>query len=359
MLASSPHVRNRQPVTLRVAFDATYQRQPDGGIARYGRQLTAALRARGDVEVVEIGGGPTQKRGTLRRHFITIGVDLVWHPLLGRVRAARTGAGVYHCPGLRGPLTHGRTPIVVTIHDLVPWLNPELMSPLTRGHARLAQRRMARVADRVLCNSQNTADDVVRLFGVPPERVRVTPLGVNPMFFAPPAASSPLVEPYVLFIGSEQPRKNLERLERAVAILRSRGHPHILVTAGADSWGRVEIGDSFVRKLGKVTDEELVRLYAGAACLAIPSLHEGFGFPALEAMAAGTPVVAANTSALPEVTGGAAILVDPLDVDDIADGLEQAIAERDALIVAGRRRAAEFTWARTAALTVDVYRELA
>lgn len=345
-------------MTLRVAFDATYQRQPDGGIARYGRQLTLALRARDDVDVVEIGGGPTQRRATLRRHVVTIGVDLVWHPLLGRLRAAATGADVYHCPGLRGPLTHGRMPIVVTIHDLVPWLNPELMSPLTRGHARAAQRRMARVADLVLCNSQDTASDVERLFAVPAERLRVTPLGVDPMFFEEVTGPGPVAEPYVLFIGSEQPRKNLERLEKAVAILRARGHPHILVTAGADSWGRVELGDSFVRKLGKVSDDELRRLYAGASCLAIPSLHEGFGLPALEAMAAGAPVVAANTSALPEVTGGAAILVDPLDPGDIADGLERAIAERDAMILAGRRRAAQFMWARTAELTVAAYREL-
>lgn len=345
-------------MTLRIAFDSTYQRQPDGGIARYGRQLTAALRARGDADVIEIGGGATQSRGTLRRHFITLGVDLVWHPALGRMRAEATGADIYHCPGLRGPLTHGRIPIVVTIHDLVPWLNPELMSPLTRAHARHAQRRMARVADRVLCNSQDTADDVERLFGIPAARLRVTPLGVNPMFFEPVAGAPPVAEPYVLFIGSEQPRKNLERLEKAVAILRARGHPHALVTAGADSWGRVDFGDTFVRKLGKVSDDVLRRLYGHAACLAIPSLHEGFGLPALEAMAAGAPVVAANTAALPEVTGGAAVLVDPLDIEDIAEGLERAIVDRATLIAAGRRRAAEFTWANTAELTMNAYREL-
>ncbi|MGK2933965.1 MAG: glycosyltransferase family 4 protein [Gemmatimonadaceae bacterium] len=345
-------------MTLRIAFDATYQRQPDGGIARYGRQLSAALRARGDVEVVEIGGGQTQKRGTLRRHFITVGIDLVWHPALGRMRAAATGADIYHCPGLRGPLTHGRMPIVVTIHDLLSWRNPELMSRLTRGHARLAQRRMARIADRVLCNSQDTADDVERILGVSADRLRVTPLGVDAAFFEKIQKPSPIGEPYVLFIGTEQPRKNLGRLEAAIRLMRARGCPHVLVTAGADSWGRVEIGGSFVRKLGKVSDDTLRSLYAGAACLAIPSLHEGFGLPALEAMAIGTPVVAANTSALPEVTGGAAVLVDPLNPHDIADGIQCAIAERDTIIPAGRAHAAQFTWERTAALTVDAYHEL-
>ncbi|MGI8617541.1 MAG: glycosyltransferase family 4 protein [Gemmatimonadaceae bacterium] len=346
-------------MTLRVAFDATYQRQPDGGIARYARQLTAALRERGDVEVIEIGGGPSEQRGTVRRRLVTLSADFAWHPLLGRLRAAQVKAGVYHSPGLRGPLTRGSVPVVVTIHDLVPLLSPELLSRWARWNGRTTQKRMSLIADRVICNSGDTANDVERLFGVPRERVRVTPLGVEPAFFEPVTSGLPVREPYVLFVGSEQPRKNLERLERAVAILRSRGFPHVLVTVGADAWGRVQIGGPFVRKLGKVNDEELRRLYAGAACLAIPSLHEGFGLPALEAMAVGTPVVAARVAALPEITGGAAVLVDPLDTTDIADGLERAISERDTLIPRGRRRAREFTWARTAALTVDVYRELA
>jgi glycosyltransferase involved in cell wall biosynthesis len=120
----------------------------------------------------------------------------------------------------------------------------------------------------------------------------------------------------------------------------------------------VDIGASFLRRVGNVSDEELVSLYAHSSCLAIPSLHEGFGLPALEAMAAGTAVVAANVAALPDVTGGAAVMVDPLDPTDIANGLERAITERDSFIDRGRRRAAEFTWERTAALTADVYREL-
>ncbi|MGK2933964.1 MAG: glycosyltransferase family 4 protein [Gemmatimonadaceae bacterium] len=345
-------------MTFRIVLDATYQRQPFGGITRYARQLTSALRDRGDVDITEIGGGPPVPRGSVRQRLLTIGTDLLWHPFVGRLRASAVGADVYHSLGFKGPLTRGRVPIVVTVFDVVPILYREL-SPRWRRHYDVAtQKRKARVADLVLCISGNTADDVVRLLGVAPERVRVTPLGVEPVFFASVTGAAPIVEPYVLFIGSEQPRKNLERLEKAVAILRARGHPHILVTAGADSWGRVEFGDTFVRKLGKVSDEELRGLYAGAACLAIPSLHEGFGLPALEAMAAGAPVVAANTAALPEVTGGAAVLVDPLDVEDIAEGLERAFAERDTLVVAGRRRAAEFTWANTAELTMKAYREL-
>lgn len=289
---------------------------------------------------------------------MTLGVDLIWHPWLGRARAAAVKADIYHSPGLRGPLTHGKIPIVVTIFDLVPILFPELVPSWTRIYSQATQKRMARVADRVICISNDTANDVVRLFGVPPSRVRVTPLGINPIFFEPPTVPVSIHEPYVLFIGSEQPRKNLSRLEQAVGLLRSRGYPHLLVTAGADAWGRVELGAPFVRRLGSVTDRELVGLYAGASCLAIPSLHEGFGLPAVEAMAAGTPVVAANVAALPEVTGDAAVMVDPLDPSSIADGLERAIVEREDFSERGRERAAQFTWQRTAALTMDVYREL-
>lgn len=345
---------------MRVALDATYQRQPDGGIGRYARNLTAALRARGDLDIVEIGGGPREARGTIRRRLVTLGIDLVWHPAIGRIRAAATGARVYHSPGLRGPLTRGKIPSVVTVFDLVPILYPELASPWTRWYANKTQRRMSMLADIVICISDDTANDVVRLFGVPESRIRVTPLGVDEIFFNSPSAPAAQVsEPYVLFVGSEQPRKNLERLEKAMGLLRARGFPHVLLTAGADSWGRVDIGADYLRRLGNVSDGELVNLYAGSACLAIPSLHEGFGLPALEAMAAGTAVVAGSAGALPEVTGGAAVMVDPLDPVDIADGLARAITERESFVQKGRERAAEFTWDRTAAMTADVYRELA
>jgi glycosyltransferase involved in cell wall biosynthesis len=339
-------------------MDATYQRQPDGGIPRYARHLTAALKERGDIDIVEIGGGRREKRHTLRRRLVTIGLDFAWHPLLGRMRAAAVGADIYHSPGFRGPVSKGRIPTVVTIFDLVSLLFPELASPSAKLYGNRAQRRMSRLADRVICISNDTANDVETRFGVPSDRIRVTPLGVDEIFFQPPRLPALIGEPYVLFVGSEQPRKNLERLELAMDLLRARGYPHLLVTAGADAWGRVDIGASFLRRLGNVPDDQLVSLYANSSCLAIPSLHEGFGLPAMEAMAAGTAVVAANVAALPDVTGGAAVLVDPLDPADIADGLERAITERDRFVELGRRRVAAFTWERTAAMTAGVYREL-
>jgi glycosyltransferase involved in cell wall biosynthesis len=130
------------------------------------------------------------------------------------------------------------------------------------------------------------------------------------------------------------------------------------VLAGREAWGNVRVDKPFVRSVGRVTDAELRQLYANAACLAIPSLHEGFGLPAIEAMAVGTRVVAARAGALPEVTAGHAVLVDPLSVDDIARGLEHAIAGDFQGREAARLHAAHFTWEKTAAATAAVYREL-
>lgn len=344
---------------LTAAIDATHLRQSGGGIARYIRGLVTALRARNDIRVVELGAGPRENRGTLRKKVMTAGLDLVWYPWLGRARAAALGADVYHCPAPRGPLFADRLPVVMTVHDLVPFLFPETMTRWSRWYSLATHRRMVTRADRVICPSRDTARDVVELLGVEERRVRITPLGVDSQFFEPLAAAEPPPTPYVLFVGTQERRKNLERLEQAVEDLRGRGFPHVLVLAGADAWGDVRIGKSFTRKVGSVTETQLRRLYADAACLAIPSLHEGFGLPALEAMAVGTPVVAARAGALPEVTGDAAVLVDPLDTIDIANGLERAITAGGALRAAGRRRAALFTWEKTAAATCAVYHELA
>jgi glycosyltransferase involved in cell wall biosynthesis len=343
---------------LTAAIDATHLRQSEGGIARYIRGLVTGLRARDDVNVIELGGGPREKRGTLRKKMLTAGLDLVWYPWLGRSRAAALKADVYHCPAPRGPLFRGRLPVVMTVHDLVPFLFPDTMTRWSRWYSLATHRRMAALADRIICDSHDTARDVVELLGVPDNRIHVIPLGVDPYFFEPLAESEAPPTPYILFVGTQERRKNLERLEDAVGELRRRGFPHELVLAGADAWGDVRIGKSFVRQVGRVSDTQLRRLYADAACLAIPSLHEGFGLPALEAMAVGTPVVAGRAGALPEVTGGAAVLVDPRDTVDIANGLERAISAGSAEREARRRHAALFTWEKTAAATCAVYREL-
>lgn len=363
-----------------VALDAEYTRQSAAGITRYARSLAAALRRRGDISLLELGGGDVVPRGTLRKRAVTARQDFIWYPWLGRQRAARAGAKVYHVPLPRGPLWKGNPPLVVTVHDLVPLLFPETITPWSRLYARATLRRILDAADRIITPSENTADDLELLLGLSPERIRVVYNGVDDSFFAddaraemefvldtPPATvESDAVRqtvgsngPYILFVGTPEPRKNLERLLVAVTLARRRGLRERLVIVGDGGWGPSRIDGAEVQRLGRVSDDDLRRLYMSASCLALPSLHEGFGLTALEAMASGTPVVAARVGALPEITAGAAVLVDPLNPDAIADGIIRCIEDGALLSAAGRARAKEFSWERTAAGTTAVYRELA
>lgn len=299
------------------------------------------------------------QRGTLSKKLLTARQDLLWYPLLARRTAKRLGADVYHSPLLRGPLRRGRPSFVMTVHDLVPLLYPETMSGWHRSYTSRLIRRMVNAADRIIVPSQDTAGDLNSLLQVHPEKIRVVPNGVDAQFFGKPLSASIEKAPYVLFVGTPEPRKNLARLVAAMAILRERGLSERLVVVGAGGWGEAIPDAPGVHRMGRVSDDALHALYAQASCLALPSLHEGFGLPALEAMASGTPVVAGNTGALPEVTGGAAILVDPLSTAAIADGIQAAIAGSARLTPLGLARARVFTWEKAAALTADVYREVA
>jgi glycosyltransferase involved in cell wall biosynthesis len=340
---------------MRVALDLAHLRQGRAGVARVSLALRDALRARGDVEVVPLGQGPALPRGALRRRGLVLAQDLAWYPLGTRRAARRARADVHHCPLPRAPLTRGRPPLVVTVHDLAVLRFPETLSGWNRRYSRATLARVLAAADRVVCVSEDTARDCAELAGVARERLRVVPNGVAPVFATaePPAAE--IAGDYVLFVGTPEPRKNLARLVDATR----RGDLR-LVVAGGEGWGAaLPTGDAHVTALGFVEDDERLHgLYAHAACLALPSLHEGFGLPALEAMASGCPVVAARAGALPEVCGDAAVLVEPTSVESIAGGIAEALGRREELRTAGLARAAGFTWAAAAERLVDVYREL-
>jgi glycosyltransferase involved in cell wall biosynthesis len=252
-------------------------------------------------------------------------------------------------------------PAVVTVHDLSFEREPSLMAMRERLIFRAAVRRAARRAARVIAVSELTKRDLIEIYGIRDEKIVVVPNGVDPRFRAdgPRAAGD-----YALVVGSLQPRKDPETAIEAIALL---GDGNLrLIFAGPDRGGRVDAERaaqhaglrSRVDFRGYVPDEELAGLYRGAACLVFPSRYEGFGLPALEAMASGTPVVATTAGALPEVAGDAAILVGERDPVALAGGIERALADREPLVRAGLERARLYSWAETARRTLAVYREL-
>jgi glycosyltransferase involved in cell wall biosynthesis len=343
---------------IRVAIDAQHTRQTNAGGARYSNSLAKALAKRDDVTVIELGGGELVPRGTLQKKLLTARQEFLWYPWLGRRRAAAAGADVYHCPTIRGPLTRGKPPLVVTVHDLVPLRFPETMSVWNRFSSRATLRRVLDAADMLIASSQNTADDLNSLLKIPASRIRVVWIGVDDIFFAPPPPPVSKPKPFILFVGTPEPRKNLPRLIEAMKELRRRSFTHRLVIAGAGGWGDVQLEGDFVDRLGRVSDERLLSLYAQASCLAIPSIYEGFGLPAVEAMAAGTPVVVGAAGSLPEIVGNAGVLVDPYDTNAIASGIERAINQRDKLIAFGHARARQFNWSEAASKVASIYKEV-
>ena len=321
---------------MRVGLDTAPLVQTFAGTARVVQGLSRALSGRPGVEVVPLTFGGAGRASTIAR-------DLAWYPV-GLARAA-WDLDVLHCTTFRGPV-RARPPVVVTVHDLALLRHPAAFPPWHRHTGRIALRHGARRADAVVAVSSFTRTEIVVLLGLPEERVRVVPNGLEPVFTPEgPAAEGD----YVLAVGTLEPRKNL-----AGAVEAARLAGVELRVVGAPGWGGVEVPGW----RGRVGDEELASLYRGARCLVFPSLYEGFGLPVLEAMACGTPVVTTQGGATEEVAGGAAVLVDPLDPASIAAGIGEAGARRGELRRLGLERAREFSWDHTADLVEALWQEL-
>ena len=315
------------------------------GTARHIRALLAALEDE-DVDVHRYA-----LRGSSR--LLVPARDLGWYLAALPWRARRDRMDVLHCPTQRAP-TRSRVPLVVTFHDLAVLRHPETFNRWTRSYSRRVLPRVARAATRLIAVSKFTKRELGELLDVPPEKVDVIPNAVGEPFTAHGESAA---GDYVLAVSTLEPRKNLPRLVEGYKRAGLNGLP--LLVAGQAGWGDVRVGGDGVRLLGEVDDEELARLYRGARAVAYVSLYEGFGLPVLEAMACGAPVVAGRNGALAEVSGGAAVLVDPLDPDSIASGLLEAIDRREELRPLGLARARVFDWREVARDTVAVYREAA
>jgi glycosyltransferase involved in cell wall biosynthesis len=250
--------------------------------------------------------------------------------------------------------------VIVTVHDLSFEYVPDVMSLRDRLLFRTQVPRSVRRANRVLTGSERTKRDLIERYRVPEEKIVVTPYGVDPTF----SPDGPRGEgDYALFVGAIQPRKDPLGAIEALAMLDSNLR---LILAGPEKRDGEEVReavrrlglDGRVELVGHVERDELAALYRGAACLVFPSRYEGFGLPVLEAMASGTPVVAARGGAVPEVAGSAAVLVEPGDPVELAGGIERALADRERLVAAGLDRVQRFSWTETARRTLEVYREL-
>jgi glycosyltransferase involved in cell wall biosynthesis len=263
---------------------------------------------------------------------------------------------------------------VVTIHDLTFWFYPELCTPQVRRYRWIVPKVLKRCA-AMLVPSRTIREQAAAELGFPGDRIVVTPEGVRNAFTGASPDPGLLAKlgvggDYLLFVGSQEPRKNLDRLIAAFAQLDASLPELQLVVAGPPGWGSVDL-PAVVRKLdlegrvvfsGYLPDEQVGSLVAGARAFVFPTLYEGFGLPPLEAMAAGVPVVASRAGSLPEVLGDGPFWCDPLDIDSIAEAITRAVGDeqaRAAAVEAGRKRAASYDWSTTAALTLEAYRRVA
>ena len=334
---------------MRIGIDC--RKIADFGIGTYIRGLLGALMELGGDEYVAFGGAhiaPLLPPGI--EHRIVDAPHYSLRELLTIGRAAdRAHLDLFHAPHYVVPML--RTPFVVTIHDVIHLRH---RNPLARLYARTMIGRAIRKGRRVLTVTESVRSDLAA-FGHA-EKIVVTPNGVDAVFFDAQAGVPAPHHNYFLFVGNDKPHKNIDRLVEAFAIVRKTGKVS-LVLAGADF-------SHFAKRqgvvlAGLVPREQLPTLYRGAIAFVQPSIEEGFGLPAAEAMAAGSVVITSTAPALVEVTGDAALHVAADSIDEIASAMLRVMREptlRATLIDRGRKRAREFTWQRCALITRDAYR---
>jgi glycosyltransferase involved in cell wall biosynthesis len=296
---------------------------------------------------------------------------VAWPRLLRRERA-QVAHGVYLVPPF------SPCPTVVTIHDVSFLAHPEWFPRQALRIMRVLIPLSARRATRLVTATEHAASEIVRLIGVPRSKISVIPYGVDERFVPVDRDEARqrilqaygLSGPYLIAVGLLQPRKNLARLLEAFALV-APDHPDLkLAVVGATGWGNEPFHER-LRELrlqdrvvlcGSVPAEDLPALYSAAEMLVYPSLYEGFGLPPLEAMRCGTPVVASNTTSIPEVVGDAAVLADPLEPESIAAGIKSILDDSGIAAELSRRglqRAREFTWRRSAEAYLKLFHEVA
>jgi glycosyltransferase involved in cell wall biosynthesis len=371
---------------VRVGINALLLNQSSGyrqtGVSRYIDRLLRALPdAMGEDELrAYIGHGmhlPHESDSRSSRPAqISVGhpgARIAWEHLALPALTRRDHLDLFH--GTVNVIPLGLPcPSVVTIHDLAFLRFPEQVTAKRYQYLSRTIRSSVKRAARVLSVSEATKRDIVELLYVAPEKIAITPLGVDERFrridedaLSHFREQAGIERPFVLFVGTLEPRKNLPRLVEAFTLIAS-DVPHDLVVIGPEGWLTSEIHGSSRQLLdrgriqfrGFVPDGQLPAWYSACDLFAYPSLYEGFGLPPVEAMACGAPVLTSSVSSLPEVVGDAALTVDPLDTEAISAGMLRVLSDanlRDDLRRRGPEQAKRFTWQRTAELTVEAYRE--
>jgi glycosyltransferase involved in cell wall biosynthesis len=285
---------------------------------------------------------------------------------------------LYHATDFTLPPVAKRTKTIVTVHDLSFVRVPDAAPAKLRNYLNSVVPRSVKRADMVIADSVATRDDLIDLYKINPEKIEVLYSGVEKRYqpmrnkdnlkFVLEKYKIPSV-PYLLTVGTVQPRKNYARIVEALNILHIKGFDLHLVIAGQPGWLQDDLYET-VRRLnldqhvhitGFVDEADLPILYSHAQCVPYPSLYEGFGFPILESMACGVPVVTSNVSSLPEVAGGAAVLVDPYDVESLASAIQKILQDSDfrsMLVKRGFEQIKNFTWEQTATSLIRLYNQI-
>jgi glycosyltransferase involved in cell wall biosynthesis len=372
---------------MRVGFFTYGMNERMTGIARYTVQLTYALKKlESSLEIILLNPYPSSKHPWYKDfetyplpHLRLLPSAASLGNLLLHQAARNLKLDILHDPCGIAPFLFPTKAYkrVTTIHDAIPFIYPQTQPLLTRGVFQTLVRSSRLTADAVFTVSTSAANDLRQHLNLSRDKLFVTPLGIE----LPEKVVSPEVEqallhrlnissPYFLYVGALHPRKNIGRTLEAFLSVRKRTQDIQLVIVGPPSWGADEVlrqvtasakGDTGIVFTGFVSDEDLHTLYASAKGLVFPSLYEGFGLPALEAMAHGTPVITSNTSSLPEVVGEAALLVDPLSTTAIEEAMARLLNDEalcQTLSSRGLERAKLFSWESTAQKTLAAYRQI-
>ena len=375
---------------MRLAFNATSLLSPLTGIGQYSRHLAMGLADRQDIDPEFFYGAFWSKEVRCEPHPVAANL-LPWvrnhvpfaytlrrsvqnHQFAKRTQQQRFN--IYHEPGTL--LLPFDGPTVLTVHDLA-WIRYPQTHPPRRVQAmnKYFEPGLSR-ASLILTDSEFIKRELTDMFGVPPERIRSVPLGVEPMFRPCSAEETQSLlnrynlmhGQYLLTVGTLEPRKNLQTVLHAYMLLPQKIRKRFpLVLAGIKGWHMSALEQQIaplvaageIRQLGYLPREELATVIAGALALIYPSIYEGFGLPPLEAMACGVPVIASGVSSLPEVVGDAGLLIDPHDTEAVAQAMQRLITDPGIRLHLSQKalaRSARFSWGKCVEQTIDVYRQV-